>query len=44
MSIADRFRDPVVVTGLATAVGYSLILLVMFALLFVVPFLIVRAL
>jgi hypothetical protein len=44
MNIADRLRDPVAVTGLATAVGYSLILLVMFALLFVVPFLIVTAL
>jgi hypothetical protein len=44
MDIADRIGDPVVVTGLATAVGYGLILLVMFALLFVVPFLIVTAL
>jgi len=31
-------------TGLATAVGYSLVLFVLFVLLFVVPFLIAKAL
>jgi hypothetical protein len=39
MPSLDQFSHPAWVTGLATAVSYSLGLLAMFVLLFVVPFL-----
>ncbi|MFB6195200.1 MAG: hypothetical protein ABEI80_03450 [Haloplanus sp.] len=39
MSSLARFRHPAWVAGLATAVSYGLGLLAMFALLFLVPFL-----
>ena len=39
-----RYTDPAWVTAVGTVVGYGAILVVMFLLLFVVPFLIFRAL
>lgn len=38
MNALDRFDGPAWVTAAATVVSYGLILLVLFALLFVVPF------
>jgi len=39
-----RYTDPAWVTAVGTAVAYGAVLLVMFLLLFVVPFLVFRAL
>ncbi|MFB6297383.1 MAG: hypothetical protein ABEH56_02555 [Salinirussus sp.] len=44
MDLVDRLGHPVVRTGLATALGYGVVLAVLFGLLFVVPFLIVSSL
>ncbi|MFB6140577.1 MAG: hypothetical protein ABEJ26_09110 [Halosimplex sp.] len=40
MSALDRFDHPVWVTAAGTLVGYGLILVVVFVLLFVLPFLV----
>ena len=37
-SVADRFDHPTWLTAAATAVGYGLILLVLFVVLFLVPY------
>ena len=44
MELPGRFDHPAWVTGLATAVGYGVVLLALFVALFVVPYLVFLAL